>query len=164
VTQSISKDHSWARPNRRFLGSGLYLPSLQSDAVDHALVAIDTSGSVSDRQAQEAFSDELQGLLDTGAVDKVTVVYCDAMIHGEPEEYHRGDVIELRRPGGGGTNFAPVTQWAADQQAACLIYLTDLACWSFGEDPGLPVLWAKWGAFKHPNIPFGEEVEIDPHF
>ena len=163
VTQSTSKDYVWSRPNRRFIGGGLYLPSLQSNAVDHALVAIDTSGSVIDHQAQSAFSDELQDLLDTGAVDKVTVVYCDTVIHGEPEEYNRGDEVQLRRPGGGGTNFAPVTTWAADQQAACLIYFTDLLCRSFGEDPGLPVLWARWGAYGHPDIPFGEVIEIDPH-
>ena len=161
VTQSISRDHTWARPNRRFIGSGLYLPSLQSDAVDHVLIAIDTSGSI-DSRALSAFAEEMQDIFGSGACDRITVVYCDRVIHGEPAAFTNGDSLVFTPVGGGGTDFAPVTEWAAEQQAACLIYLTDLLCRSFGTDPGLPVLWARWGAYGV-EPPFGDVIEIDPH-
>jgi len=171
VQASSSKDYTWSRPNRRYVANGLYLPGMESDAASLMLVGIDTSGSVNE-QVLAVFADELQSLLDSGATDRVQVVFCDTKIHGEPVEFFRGDKVVLEPKGGGGTDFAPVTAWAAEQahEAACLIHLTDLFCRSYGEDPGIPTLWAAYGdATTNPiyagfaNVPFGEVVHIDPH-
>ena len=104
----------------------------------------------------------MQDIFGSGACDRITVVYCDTEIHGEPAEFTNGDSLVFRPVGGGGTDFAPVMEWAAEQQAACLIYFTDLCCRSFGADPDLPVLWAEWDAYGV-DPPFGEVIEIDPH-
>jgi predicted metal-dependent peptidase len=160
VDQSLSKDYSWARPNKRYIGDGLYLPALVSDAASNMLVGIDTSGSI-DRKALAEFSAEQQDILDSGCTDKLTAAYCDTKLHGEVT-FERGDEVKLTPKGGGGTSFAPVMKWARDQEAACLIYFTDLECDEFGDDPGMPVLWATWNS-RPKAVPFGEVIYIDPY-
>mgnify|MGYP001429319197 CR=1 FL=1 len=38
-------DFSWVRPNRRFIGRGMYLPSLHNPCLEEIAIAVDTSGS-----------------------------------------------------------------------------------------------------------------------
>ena len=161
ITESNSRDYSWSKPNRRHIGNGLYLPSLVSDGRGRIIVLVDTSGSI-DPAALQAFQGELQAVLDERAADALTVVYCDARIQGVAE-FESGDTVKLETIGGGGTDFAPAMQWASDNGhgAACVIYFTDLECYSFGRDPGLPVIWANWA--KPRAVPFGEVVQIDGH-
>ena len=46
-------DYRWAPPNRRHVHSGLYLPGARNESLGEVVIAIDTSGSVSDRQLAE---------------------------------------------------------------------------------------------------------------
>lgn len=161
VTESQSRDYTWARPNRRHIASGLYLPSMVSDGRGRIIVGVDTSGSIDD-SALAAFGAELQDVLDSGAADCVTVVYCDTRIQGVAE-YEAGQRIKLDSPGGGGTKFSPVMDWTREHgtDAACLVYFTDLDCHDFGTEPGIPVMWANWNRPR--PAPFGEIVQLDPH-
>ena len=164
VSDSMSRDYSWSRPNRRHIANGLYLPSLVSDGRGKIIVAIDTSGSLPD-SALKAFSSELQAMLDEQAADSITVLYCDRAIHGK-RDYESGEKIDLScAGGGGGTAFDPVMTWTADNGAdsSCLIYFTDLECRKsrFGDDPGLPVIWANWSSPK--VVPFGQVIQLDPN-
>jgi predicted metal-dependent peptidase len=162
VSDSMNRDYSWTRPNRRHIGSGLYLPSMVSNGRSRVIVAIDTSGSI-DSAALEAFKGELQALLDESATDALTVLYCDCELQGQAE-FQSGDILKLEPKGFGGTSFEPVMTWAADNasNAACLIYFTDMLCGNaWGNDPGLPVLWANWARPK--AAPFGEVIQIDGH-
>ena len=56
--------------------------------------------------------------------------------------------IVLCPKGGGGTDFRQVFQWVEQQGISpeCLIYLTDLECSRFPEEPFYPVLWARIGS------------------
>lgn len=163
ITESNSRSYSWNRPNRRFIGQGLYLPGLVSNGRGRIIVAIDVSGSI-DRAALEAFRGELQGAMDNGAADSVAIVYCDAAVQGTAE-FTAGEVIGFETCGGGGTDFAPAMAWAADNAggAACLVYFTDLECHSFGIDPNMPVIWANWSQPPGNSPPFGEVLQIDGH-
>ncbi len=46
MTDAAKSDYSWSLPNRRFIDSGLYLPSIHSEGMDAIAVIIDTSGSL----------------------------------------------------------------------------------------------------------------------
>ena len=46
MTDAARRDYSWSVPNRRFIDSGLYLPSMHSEGIDAIAVIIDTSGSL----------------------------------------------------------------------------------------------------------------------
>ena len=45
MTDAAARDYSWSVPNRRFIDSGLYLPSIRSEGMGTLAVIIDTSGS-----------------------------------------------------------------------------------------------------------------------
>jgi len=46
ITTQAKQDYSWTPPNRRYIGSGLYLPSLRSEKIGPVVFAIDTSLSM----------------------------------------------------------------------------------------------------------------------
>lgn len=106
--------------NKRFEDN----PGLKIKHRKHILVAVDTSGSVSDKEVQEFFH-EIDHINKTGA--EITIVQCDTHIrHIGP--YKAGDKIEIH--GRGGTYFDPVLELYNENQDkyTCLVYLTDGEC------------------------------------
>lgn len=107
------------KPSRRFEGN----PGLKIKQKKHILVAIDTSGSVSDDELKE-FMNEIHHIWKTGT--KVTIVQCDASMH-KPEEFNGLSRWDGRIHGRGGTDFTPPCEFFNDHksQYAGMIYLTD---------------------------------------
>lgn len=166
ITQSTQRDYSWTKPNRRHVADGVYLPSLVSDGRDRVVAIVDISGSI-DMDALAAFRGEVQQMLDEQACDRLTVVYADTKVQ-KVEEFEAGDLLTLSAYAGGGTNFAPAIEWAVNNadDAACIVYLTDLDCSVHGKEPTIPVLWAAYGKeakSPHYQPPFGEVVHIDAY-
>lgn len=163
IDPSSRKDYAWTRPNRRLVSRGVYLPGAINDGVRHLGVAIDTSGSI-DTDKLALFQAELQSVLDNGAVDSVTVVYCDDAVR-RTAEFNSGDVIELSAAGYGGTAFAPAIAWFVENapDIAGLLYFTDMECCrdDYGSEPHFGLLWAAYGDPRWFDLaPFGEVVEI----
>ena len=154
-------DYRWLPPNRRYLANDLFLPSLKGEELPPIVVGVDVSGSISQEELSQ-FAGELNGICSQYPVSSLYVVYCDAAIQGEVEEYKQHDLpITLHTCGGGGTDFRPVFDWASENniEVGCMIYLTD-CCGSFPDDaPDYPILWVKIGNYQM-NIPFGEVCEI----
>ena len=105
------------KESKRFSGS----PALRIKTKQHILVAVDTSGSVSDGELQEFFS-EIYHIWKTGVA--VTVAQCDADIHSI-EEYEGN--FDGRITGRGGTSFQPVIDYYDKHQKvySTLIFMTD---------------------------------------
>lgn len=166
IQQSVTvpQDSTWSRPNRRFLSADMYLPSRTKEDNGNLLIAVDTSGSI-DGLILSHFLGEMRRILEDTDYETVTVMACDNRVrwHGT---FNKGDEVEYKMYGGGGTAFAPV--WSKVNElclkpSAC-IYFTDLECWSFGEEPEYPVLWAAWGsaAERHmTRLPFGEAIKVE---
>jgi predicted metal-dependent peptidase len=162
LEMTAKNDYAWNPPNRRYLSLGFYLPSLNSLELPEIVIAVDTSGSISDEDLAQ-FAAEISGILEAYETT-INVIYCDTEINGPAEIFTREDLpLTLQARGGGGTDFRPPFKWVADQglTPACLIYLTDLACNRYPLDPGYPVLWAKIGNWSTTPPPFGDVVEID---
>ncbi len=159
INASAHSDYTWTPPNRRYLHLGLYLPSMRSDDLPEVVIAVDTSGSISQTELDQ-FAAELSAILEYCAMT-VHLLYCD-MRMVSAETFQRQDLpIILSPKGGGGTDFRPAFHWVEQQGISprCLIYLTDLECNRFPEEPLYPVLWARiGGAGMAP--PFGEVIEI----
>jgi predicted metal-dependent peptidase len=167
IDPSERKDYSWSRPNRRFLSAGLILPGFIPDGVNHLAWIVDTSSSI-DLDALARAGAEAQAALDEGAVDKITVVYCDAAVQ-HVDAFLPGDLIEFKPIGRGGTKFAPAFAWLQENEPdiSGAVYVTDLDVYrcDFGDEPPFPLLWAVHG---HPreltqrmaSVPFGECIEI----
>jgi predicted metal-dependent peptidase len=122
------------KPNKRFYGN----PALKIKLKKSTLVAIDTSGSVSNSELAEFFN-EIYHIYKTGT--KVTVVECDADIQRVYE--YKGKLEDLSVHGRGGTSFEPVMQYLMKYKNDFdnLIYLTDGECCSPATKPLKPILW-----------------------
>jgi predicted metal-dependent peptidase len=103
--------------NKRFEDN----PGLKIKQKQHILVAVDTSGSVSNDELKEFFA-EIDHIHKTGA--DVTVVQCDTAI-SDIRPYKKSNKINLH--GRGGTSFEPVIDYYDTNQRkyTCLIYFTD---------------------------------------
>lgn len=157
--ETCKDDYTWTQPNVRYVPSGLYLPSLKDVRIGAIVLAIDTSGSVA--SIIPTFGAHMQTILDTVRPKKLYVMYCDAGVQGEIDEYEPDDTIVLRKDGGGGTDFRPVFERVDELgiEPACLIYLTDLYGSFPDVPPSYPTLWASITA--HKSAPFGETIYIN---
>lgn len=164
LTSSARDDFSFRRFSRRMLAHGLYLPALQSDAMGGLVIGFDTSGSMSADDCRQV-AGEIQGIVDDLSPDWVEVVYCDSTIGGT-QRFERGDALELKPVGGGGTEFKPVFKYMEDKQAegeriAACIYLTDLESYDLNSltEPDFPVVWGNvYG--RDQAVPFGKVVRV----
>ncbi len=156
IAATNPSDYRWAPPNRRFVSSGLYLPSVERSGVGEILI-VDTSGSI-ETEELEQFAGEITAINAEAQPELIRVVYCDAAVQSV-EEFGPSEPINLSPRGGGGTDFVPPFKWAEENGILpkCLIYLTDLCCNSFPEPPDYPVLWV---TDSHRRAPFGETLQI----
>jgi predicted metal-dependent peptidase len=120
------------KDNKRFEEN----PGLKIKNKRHLLVAIDTSGSVSDKEVKE-FLNEIHHIHKTGS--EVTILQCDTVIRSI-EKYKPNEDITLH--GRGGTDFDPVLEYYNENQRkyTCLFYLTDGEC-STDVKPKGKMLW-----------------------
>ena len=51
VAATTPSDYRWTPPNRRYIASGLYLPSVERQGVGEIVIAVDTSGSIGKHRA-----------------------------------------------------------------------------------------------------------------
>ena len=157
-----SKKHIWR---------GLYLPSIGRPGPSHVIVAVDTSGSMSENELGKILAeiDKLRSFSQC----RLTLIQCDAQVH-KVEEFDEHTPTRFERHpyrfyGGGGTSFTPVFEWLAEQSASpgfrpdVLFYMTD-GYGSFPDrPPALPVAWVlTHGSSVDVEIPFGQKIMMSP--
>jgi predicted metal-dependent peptidase len=120
------------KENRRFSDN----PGLKVKMRQHMLLAIDTSGSVSDDELKE-FMSEIHHIYKCG-VD-ITIIQCDTRIRSV--EPYKGK-FEMAVQGRGGTEFDPVLEYFNEnlRKYTSLVYFTDGECWTHVRPKG-NVLW-----------------------
>jgi predicted metal-dependent peptidase len=155
VEKCKADTRSFARPNRRFLPQGMYLPSMSGEALGEVVFAIDCSGSIDDKLLAQ-FAAEVRTVKEDSNPSKIHLVYFDSEVshHGV---FTRDDDLHVEMHGGGGTAFSPVFKYISEQNiepVAC-VFLTDLCCNDFGDAPSYPVLWV---STESGTAPFGEIV------
>jgi predicted metal-dependent peptidase len=144
-TTCQGNDYStWRRPNRRYIGAGVYMPSGISEQIGEIVVAIDTSGSIGARELG-VFLAEIKSVADTVHPEAIRILYWDTSVCGD-ERYEGAEVdniIQSTKPkGGGGTDVRCVPQYITDKQikAQAVIVLTD------------GYLFGGWGQWHHPVL------------
>lgn len=152
-------DYSWKAPNRRYIQQGLYLPQIDDTQMGDMLIAIDSSGSISD-EIMRKFLGVIEGVADQVKPRNIKVVICDAKVH-KVHTFERDEPIEgVELMGGGGTNFCPVFDLIDedDDKPACVMYLTD-GYGRFPEEPcEVPTLWVMTDEVI---APWGETVRLE---
>jgi predicted metal-dependent peptidase len=139
VAQVRAPRHTYSRPNRRFPERIGDVPGRRY-TVDEAnrpslLVAIDTSGSMSDADLAEVG----RQLVPLGQLVKVKVVECDAAVH---RVYPFAGKL-LNVVGRGGTDLRPVFErrFLGEHRPEGVVYFTD-GCGPYPRrDPGVKTLW-----------------------
>lgn len=147
-------DYTFTPVDRRYLESEFLLPDIQDgDKIDWIAIAIDTSGSIGDKELS-AFMSELRGILSSYDKVKVKLTFCDADASPfvELEEF---DASKIKVSGGGGTDFRPVFDLIKKEpdEPKCLIYFTDTQGTFPDRAPGYDTLWI---AIENGSVPFGK--------
>lgn len=155
-----SGSYDWKRGDRQLLNRDIFHPRRSGNGCGEVVVAIDTSGSIGQREL-DVFFGELVGILDDVRPTKVHVMWCDAKVHKVDEVEESSDVNTLKPAGGGGTSFIPVFEEIEkrDIYPEALVYLTD-GMGSFpSQAPKYPVLWGDIYN-RAAQYPFGEVVDV----
>lgn len=108
------------KPSKRYSES----PGVQHRKKVSMLVAVDTSGSVSNKELSDFFN-EIDYIYRAGA--RITILECDTCVNSVTE-YDGKTIPEIK--GRGGTNFNPVIEWYIEhkKEYASLVYFTDGYC------------------------------------
>ena len=164
LMDSAKSDYSWSAPNRRFIDSGLYLPSIRSEGMETLAVIIDTSGSLPTNTLGDFWS-ELREIAFEIQPERVIVLQVDTDVR-DYAEYSAFDLPEeITAHGRGGTDFRPGFDWLDEQgvQPAVCLYFTDMECSRYPEtEPDFPVLWINWDVPPSGSNrePWGERIDI----
>lgn len=160
--QCAGRDEStWRRPNRRYLGDNVYMPSSISESVGPLVIGFDTSGSCFDSGTVTRFVSELQAIVDTVSPEAVRVVCWDWEVRTD-QTFDQGqfDVPGLKIRGGGGTSGHVLFDHLRKTEArpAAVIQLTDGEVGDFGHYD-VPTLWV----ITNPriNAPWGQTVHLE---
>lgn len=137
---SYSKnDFTFKRPNRRFMPD-YYLPSLHSENLGEVGIAVDTSGSVSNKEFA-IFLTEINDIKEKLNPLLTTIIDFDTSIKHvhklSPDESVQG----LPFAGRGGTELDCVFDYYTKDKPTVLIVFSDLWCDQIHDDPGYPVVW-----------------------
>ena len=164
TTDAAKRDYSWSVPNRRFIDSGLYLPSIRSEGIDAIAVMIDTSGSL-DPDTLAAFWSEVREVAAEIEPERLILLQVDTTVR-DAAEYAAGDLPdEIVVRGRGGTDFRPGFAWLEehDVQPGVCLYLTDMECSRYPEtEPDFPTIWVNHGdpPGDWNREPWGERIDI----
>ena len=164
MTDAVKSDYSWSVPNRRFIDSGLYLPSIRSEGIDAIAVIVDTSGSLP-AETLAAFWAELREVAVEIRPGRVVVLQVDAAVQ-DAAEYAPDELPdEIVVRGRGGTDFRPGFEWLDEQgiRPGVCLYFTDMECSRYPEtEPVFPTIWVNHSS-PPPDWnrePWGERIDI----
>lgn len=158
LTSAIRTDFSWMRPSRRGWHMDAIMPGMTPGEEIDVTVAIDMSGSISNKQAQ-GFLGEVGGMMDAFDGYKVHVFCFDTEIY-KPADFSSDnlDTIDEYEPqGGGGTDFDAIFRYLKENaiDPKRLIVFTDgYPCGSWGDADYCDTTWIIHGD-KDPHPPFG---------
>ena len=170
LNRAYAGEPTLAKPARRHLWEGNYFPSMQGVGGGDLVIAIDTSQSVSQKEAEQ-FASEIDAIRETIKPDRTCVIYCDDFIQKgrDGQSYDVFDSyedIEVRAIKGYGTRFDPpfhlVNQEGLEPHA--FIYFTDgyaAVDERTADVVDYPVLWATTGvepSFRGQE--FGEVITL----
>jgi predicted metal-dependent peptidase len=150
LTSSIKQDYSFARPNRRGWHMDAIMPGMTPGEEIDVVVAIDMSGSISNKQAQ-LFLSEVSGMMEMFDGFKIHVFCFDTDIYN-PQTFSSDnlDTMSDYEPiGGGGTDFTAIFDYLKErgEDTKRLIVFTDMyPCGSWGDPDFCDTTWIGHGS------------------
>ena len=154
---------SYRKPNRRYMGSNMILPSHISETVGRIVLAVDTSGSIGGAMLT-AFLSEVNAICQTVKPEAIELLYWGSSVVGH-ETYEDGSyegLLTSTKPrGGGGTDPQCVVDYMKEKaiSAECVVILTDGEVPGWGKGWAAPTLWCITS--KHYKSPIGRSVYVE---
>jgi len=140
--QFAKDDYSFRKPNKKYLPD-LIMPTAHSEAICNIVIALDTSGSVSNDEFG-FFAQEIEMIQQTLNPDLITLIDFDTKIHAVHEITQSIDVLrDIKFKGRGGTDVHEVLEWACENEPEVLVIFTDgdFRQPSLSKYPECPILW-----------------------
>lgn len=157
-------DYTYTRPHRKHYhlmnSYGSFIPDYQRENMGELVVAIDSSCSVQDPEAQQ-FLGEIADICEDVQPSMVHVIQCDTRIR-QVDTFERGDEFDVGEiVGRGGTDFQPVFDWVEENEIdpVALIYFTDGEA-PAPDAPDYPVIWGVTNPQCLDHLP-GEALPVD---
>lgn len=162
LTSLNKNDYSFSKLNRRFLNTKYRMPSLHSDSLGKIAMAIDMSGSVSDKETTQFISD-VYSVIHSIKPEELSLVQFDTNIKSINKIKTVRDLNKVEFTGRGGTSVTEVIKWAKENKPDVICIFSD-GYFNIPDkslDPKIPVLWiihnqpqwtANFGKVIHYNI------------
>ena len=137
---------SWRRPSRRFIGQGIYMPSLIGETVREIVFQVDASGSTFVGTVFATMMAEVKYVSEVIRPEKVHIIYWDTRVTGH-EVYTSSELDNLVKStmpkGGGGTDPSCCEAYMEKENIKpdCIINLTDGYVPNWGSNWNAPILW-----------------------
>jgi len=153
---------TWSRPNRKFISTGVYMPSGISQSVGELVVAVDTSGSIGQHELT-TFLSEIKSVCDNVRPDRIRLLYWDTEVCAD-ETYNLTEtdtLVQSTKPaGGGGTDVRCVSEYMTEHKInpQAVIVFTDGYVFDWGTWT-CPILWAIYD-FERAKPDCGKVVHI----
>jgi predicted metal-dependent peptidase len=174
IDDAVTKS-KYTLPSRRFLGGGKaqYGYKRYKEDFESMVVAIDTSGSISDKMVEQ-FLAEVRAIVESYSPQDLYIIYCHTSIY-RVDHIEPGDPIEVGSLRSGGTEFYPPFKWTQENLLdmgivpSVFIYFTDgEATFPSPSQYGISeyedrVIWVLLTWNGRPfggDIPFGNRIDI----
>ena len=134
IQSTIKSDFTWQRPSRRGWHVDAVLPGMKPGETVDVVVAIDTSGSISNDDIK-SFLSEVKGIMESYDDYRVRVITWDTAVHN-PQEFttdNMADILSYEPGGGGGTEPHCVWDWLKENEIEPkkLVVFTDYCFYGF---------------------------------
>ena len=123
MTRTSKSSYSWRRPNRRYAPDH-YLPCLHGVRTGHIAIAIDTSGSVRQKDF-DTFVSEIAGIIKQLKPELITLIQFDTEIKSISRIKTVKELLSLTFTGRGGTRVKEVIQWIDRKEPTVSLIFTD---------------------------------------
>lgn len=157
MLERSSSDYSWSRPNRRFISSGIYLPSMQSiAALGEVAIIRDVSMSITTAE-HRSYIGHINAIFERCKPTHVRVLDTSTVVH-HCHEFTADDLpMNPELMGGGGTDLRAGFDYINDKldpPAVCIVFTDGYTDWPT-KAPDYPVVVV---CTTDTEVNFGDEV------
>lgn len=158
--QSLANfDYTWRKPRRRMLPLGIYMPSVYSEGLSKVTFAIDTSGSITEKQFNQ-FMSEVYAVMKQFSPNIIDVLQFDHALQAHDVVKSLRDLQHIVFKGHGGTRPDVALEAFNETDSLALFVITD----GYFNKPEVvvdrPVFWCVFNN-KDFKPPYGKAVHLE---
>ena len=156
-TAIAQDDYSYKKFHRAYIAEELFLPSLMSETCGELALILDSSWSC--QNYWDMFLNEFRSIHSELRPEKLHIITIDTDVQNHVVVEGQDEWPNVAVKGGGGTRFSPAFDYINNElpNIEAAVYLTDMECDDFGEQPNYPVLWVSTTADE---APWGQTTQI----